>query len=187
MRRTLLLIIVTGLVAFGAGAHAADDAKKLPKNAAVKRAIVKRDRALEQAEAAYRRAAAEANKALLVELKKAKDAAFGAKDQNEVNAVAALIEKTERDVSTAAGVRAAVAEPEAKLETPEHLLGRWFVVYGGGKQEVFLKANHLVLHENPDVIGVWFVRDGEVTLSWNTRVTDSFTLVEGRSSRTNRR
>lgn len=113
MRRTLLLLLIGwGMVALGGGAREADDAPKVPKSSTVRRALAKRDRVLDQAEAAYRKTAAEANKALLVGLKKAKDAAHQAKDLDEANAVAALIEKTERELEApVAGKGRAMAGP----------------------------------------------------------------------------
>ena len=122
MRRTLLLIVVTGLVALAAGAKAGGDGERIPKSSAVKRALEKRDRAVEQADAAYRKAVGEANKALLVELKKAKEAAFATKDENEVIAVSALVAKTEQQVKASARARASEVVPA----------GAWWVHWAGG-------------------------------------------------------
>ena len=109
MTRRLALLFVVGAVAFGIGARQAEKARRLPKSSAVKRAVAKRDRAVEQAESAYLRAAGEANKALLVELKKAKAAALKAADLDEANAVAALIGETEKGGEQPRGESSSVA------------------------------------------------------------------------------
>lgn len=120
MKRMLPLLVLVGVVALGGGAQKERDGGNGPKSSAVKRALAKRDRALEQAEAAYRKTSADANKGLLVELKKAKDAALAAKDLDEATAVAALIVRTERELDApAAGKGAAMA-------------GVWLMSWGGG-------------------------------------------------------
>ena len=122
MTRAIFTAVVLATVAFGIGAQAPGDGAKRPKSSAVKRALVKRDRSVEQAEAAYRKAAADANEQLLGELKKAKDAALLSKDL-EANAVAAVIAETEQ-ASGGAGV-------------PPNLDGRWEVVFGSGDRRSY--------------------------------------------------
>lgn len=107
MSRTLLVLVFLGMAAVVGGAQDGGDGDKRPRSSAVRRATTKRDRAVEQADAAYRKAAADANKALLAELKKAKEAAITAKDLDEANAIVALIAETGQAVEQQAGGKGA--------------------------------------------------------------------------------
>ena len=152
MTRTSLLLAIA-LVAVGAAAQKGGDANKGPKSHIAKQAIVKRDKAVEKAEAAYRKAAADANKALLVELKKAKDAAFEAKDQHEVNAVAALIEQTERAVDIA-GKGTAMA-------------GTWVITWSSGESYRYeVNDDATVLTPEGGSTTVKSRRDGNTRTYW---------------------
>lgn len=106
MRKTLLAVAMVGLIALAGMSDEGGGGDRQPKSAAVKRAIAKRDREVKKADAAHAAALADANKALLVELKKAKDAALGAKDLDEANAVAALVARVEREVRAEGGKQA---------------------------------------------------------------------------------
>lgn len=99
MRWIILLVIVAAMITVeGSAQEAGGGESPRPKSNAAKQALLKRDRALEKADAGYRKSAAEAYKSSLVELKKAKDAAITVKNLEEANAVAAVIAETEQEL-----------------------------------------------------------------------------------------
>ena len=134
MNRTRWAVLFLAMAALVMGAQDGGAVDKRPKSSAVRRALAKRDRAVEQADAAHRKATADADKALLAELKKAKDAALAAKDLDEANAVAALIAETEQAAEPARGGGKGGARPRLAVDMSK---GTW--VHNGGARGTYRK------------------------------------------------
>lgn len=98
MRRALAGLIAVIVIAVVVGADAAPE-RAGPKSLKARTALKKYDRAAEQAQAAYRKALADARKALLAELEQAKRAAFANRDEVELRALGEEIARVKLDVA----------------------------------------------------------------------------------------
>jgi hypothetical protein len=47
---------------------------------------------------------------------------------------------------------------------------------GGPVRTIYLRSDHLATHEEKGVIGLWTADDKQLSITWNSRVTDSFEL-----------
>ena len=170
-KRIILLFPIALLVA--AGAETKPEQRE-PKSPVARNALKKYDEAIEKAKASYDIAEASARKELSAGLDDALKAAMAAGSLDEANRINAIRsdEKAEPE-----------QKPSVKLEVPRKVLGKWFIsdAEGHDKRRIFLRKDHLVIHEIESLLGVWIIVNDNLSITWTSGVTDSLVIGKGKS------